>query len=385
MNMKQYVKPETTSFQTTPNSTLCATSTKVGVELGTMKVKSIFTSILGLVLMLSGMLLLSSCQNGNGDVRQPAPTFKKGEVVTITTNPIGVGNKTPRKVHIGSEDNDKKEAQMVWTAGDQLRVIVKEGDDFHSSDFVLTDGANNKIGTFTGTMPANGSEFFLAYPCGEVTGSKYDNGVFTFQGVSVPNVQDFNVGETSFNSGLMPVVGYGGKDDNGTLTGTTTIVGGALRVKLTNNTSGDLIFNKIKLYVLDALTKEDGEHTSVWSSGYTVNYDVSTGAVTPSGTTADNNIIVLNLSDKVTLAKEATSDYFYFVMLAPLYFNSITPSGATTQSSFTVYLYNQDGEVTKTDELDANKLVATTSFNYNIAIAPGDIVEGTLEMKKITN
>lgn len=380
MNMKQYVKPETTSFQTTPNSTLCATSTKVGVELGTMKVKSIFTSILGLVLMLSGMLLLSSCQNGNGDVRQPAPTFKKGEVVTITTNPIGVGNKTPRKVHIGSEDNDKKEAQMVWTAGDQLRVIVKEGDDFHSSDFVLTDGANNKIGTFTGTMPANGSEFFLAYPCGEVTGSKYDNGVFTFQGVSVPNVQDFNVGETSFNSGLMPVVGYGGKDDNGTLTGTTTIVGGALRVKLTNNTSGDLIFNKIKLYVLDALTKEDGEHTSVWSSGYTVNYDVSTGAVTPSGTTADNNIIVLNLSDKVTLAKEATSDYFYFVMVAPLYFKTDANS-----LSFTVYLFNHKGNVTSPSDLTSETAVATTSFDYNIFIEPGDIVEGTLEMKKITN
>ena len=381
MNMKQYVKPETTSFQTTPNSTLCATSTKVGVELGTMKVKSFITqtSILGLVLMLSGMLLLSSCQNGNGDVRQPAPTFKKGEVVTITTAPFGAGNKTPRKVHIGSEDNDKKEAQMVWTADDQLRVIVKEGDDFHSSDFVLTDGANNKIGTFTGTMPADGSEFFLAYPCGNIAGSKYNDGVFTFQGVSVPNVQDFTVAKegettTTFNPGLMPVVGYG-KDNNGTLTGTTTIVGGALRVKLTNETGNSITFNKIQLYVQDAHVSASGESTSVWGT-YTVDYNVSSKEVTPKGTSADDKSIVLNLSEKVTLQNNETSKDFYFVMLAPLYFS--TSNG----SSFVIYLYDYDEEVTATSDLKTDNQVASTPFNVNISIEPGDIVEGTLIMTK---
>ncbi|MCQ2324658.1 MAG: hypothetical protein MJZ58_00505 [Paludibacteraceae bacterium] len=373
--MKQYVKPETESFQTTPNTTLCA-SAQVGVTLGTMKVKSFLepnkSPILVFALMLSGMLLLPSCKNGNGDVQQPS-AFKKGEVVTITTNPIGAGNKTPRKVHIGSEEN--KEAQMVWTEGDHLRVIVPESStSFPHSDFVLTAGANEETGTFTGTMPADGSEFFLAYPCGDVKGSKYESSTFTFQGVSVPNVQDFTVGAKTFNPGLMPVVGYG-KDDNGTLTGTTTIVGGALRVKLTNSTGKDLTFNKVRLYVPAAKESATSEKsTSVWSSGYTVDYNVESGAVTPSGTSADNKNIVLNLSDKVTLANEVTSDYFYFVMLAPLYFS--TSNG----SSFVIYLYNYDGKVTETSDLSSQTPVATTSFNYNIAIAQGDIVEGTLEM-----
>lgn len=379
--MKHYLKPETESFQTTPNTTLCA-STTVGVTLGTMKVKSFKTPILVFAL-LSGLLMLPSCKNGNRDVQQPS-AFKKGEVVTITTNPIGTGNKTPRRVHVKDEtgEGDDRVANMAWTEGDHLRVIVPEGStSFPHSDFVLTAGANEETGTFTGTMPADGSEFFLAYPCGNITGSGWNESThtFTFQGVSVPNVQDFTVAKegettTTFNPGLMPAVGHGTKNENGVLTGTTTIVGGALRVKLTNSTGKDLTFNKVRLYVLapkESATSEN--NTSVWSSGYTVNYDVSKGAVTPSGTSADNRNIVLKLSDKVTLAQGATSDYFYFVMLAPLYFS--TSNG----SSFVIYLYNYDGEVTSTSDLPT-EAVATTSFNYNITIAPGDIVEGTLEM-----
>lgn len=379
--MKHYLKPETESFQTTPNTALCA-SANVGVTLGTMKVKSFpestKTQILVFALMLSGMFLLPSCKNGNGDVQQPS-AFKKGEVVTITTNPIGAGNKTPRRVHVKDEtgEGDDRVANMAWTEGDHLRVIVPEGStSFPHSDFVLTAGANEETGTFTGTMPADGSEFFLAYPYGNIEGGGWDESTntFTFRGVSVPNVQDFTVGAKTFNPGLMPVVGYG-KEEGGVLTGTTTIVGGALRVKLTNSTGKDLTFNKVRLYVLapkESATSEN--NTSVWSSGYTVNYNVESGAVTPSGTSADNKNIVLNLSDKVTLANEATSDYFYFVMLAPLYFKTNANS-----LSFTVYLYDHDGEVTSTSDLPATA-VATTSFNYNIAIEPGDIVEGTLKM-----
>lgn len=379
--MKQYVKPETESFQTAPNSALCA-SANVGVTLGKMKVKSFDKSpILVFALMLSGMFLLSSCKSGNGDVQQPS-AFKKGEVVTITTNPIGAGNKTPRRVHIGSEENN--EAQLVWTEGDQLRVIVPTTETpYPYSDFNLTDGVNTESGTFTGTMPADGSEFFLAYPCGNVEGSKYDDGVFTFQGVSVPNVQDFTVGASSFNQGLMPVVGHG-KKEGGVLTGTTTIVGGALRVKLTNKTGDAITFNKIQLLVHDACVgeSESAAKTSVWSSGYTVDYNVESKTVTPSGTSADNNNIVLNLSQDVTLANDATSGDFYFVMVAPLYFKTKAISGG--DASFTVYLFNQTGDVTSTSDLPT-EAVASTSFNYNIDIQPGEIAEGTLEMTKKTN
>lgn len=373
--MKQYVKPETESFQTAPSSALCA-STQVGVTLGKMKVKKIPILVFAL---LSGLLMLPSCKNGNGDVQQPS-AFKKGEVVTITTNPLGSANKTPRRVHVKDEtgEGDNRVANMVWTTGDQLRVIVPESStSFPHSDFVLTAGANEETGTFTGTMPADGSEFFLAYPCGEVTGSKYEGNVFTFQHMSVPNVQDFTVGAKTFNPGLMPVVGYG-KDDNGTLTGSTTIVGGALRVKLTNNTDNSITFNKIRLYVHDAHISESGDaaQTSVWSSGYTVDYNVESKKVTPSGTSADNNNIVLKLSQDVTLADNTTSDDFYFVMVAPLYFKTVG------SYSFTVYLYDYDGEVTETSDLTSQTPVATTSFNYNIDIQPGEIVEGTLVMTK---
>lgn len=376
--MKQYVKPETESFQTTPNCTLCA-SVQVGVELGTMKVKDFTTPILVFALLISGLLTLPSCKNGNGDVQQPS-AFKKGEVVTITTNPIGAGNKTPRRVHIGSETSG--EAQLVWSAFDQLKVIVpSDGTPFPSSDFNLTDGVNTKIGIFTGTMPADGSEVFLAYPCGNVEGSKYESNVFTFNAVSVPNVQDFTVGAASFNAGLMPVVGYGTAQDDKTITAKTAIVGGALRVKLTNKTGEAITFNKIQLYVHDAHVSKEGTNTSVWASSYTVGYNVSTDAVTPvtpSGTSADNNNIVLNLSQEVTLANDATSSDFYFVMVAPLYFETKAISGG--DASFTVYLFNHEGKVTSPSDLETEKPVATTSFNYNIDIAPGDIVEGTLEM-----
>lgn len=381
--MKQYVKPETESFQTTPSTTLCA-SVQVGVELGKMKVSNFNSIVPFFVLMLSGLLTLPSCKKGNGDIQQPAPTFKKGEVVTITTDPFGAGNKTPRRVHIGTEtpgtEGTSGEAQLFWTEGDQLRVIVPSGTTpFPSSDFVLTDGANDKIGTFTGTMPANGTEFFLAYPCGNVEGSKYEGNVFTFQHMSVPNVQNFEVGATTFNPGLMPVVGYG-TEVEGVLTGTTTIVGGALRVKLKNSTNKDITFNKIRLYVHDAhvSNSESAAKTSVWSSGYTVDYNVESKTVTPSGTSADDNNIVLNLSKEVTLANGETSKDFYFVMLAPLYFQTKEISGKN--STFTVYLYNHEGYVTSTSDLSSEPAVAITPFNYNITIEPGEIVEGTLEM-----
>lgn len=378
--MKQYVKPETESFQTTPNCTLCA-SAQVGVELGKMKVSNFNSIVPFFVLMLSGLLTLPSCKNGNGDVQQPS-AFKKGEVVTITTNPIGAGNKTPRRVHIGSETSG--EAQLVWDANDQLRVIVPNTETetpYPFSDFNLTAGENTKTGTFTGTMPAEGSEFFLAYPCGNVTGSNWNatNKTVKFQYVKVPNVQDFKVDETSFNSGIMPVVGYG-KAEDGVLTGYTTIVGGALRVKLTNKTGDAITFNKIQLLVHDACVgeSESAAKTSVWSSGYTVDYNVESKTVTPSGTSADNNNIVLNLSQDVTLANDATSGDFYFVMVAPLYFKTKAISGG--DASFTVYLFNHEGKVTSPSDLGTEQPVATTSFNYNIDIAPGDIVEGTLEM-----
>lgn len=318
--MKHYVKPETTSLPISTKNTLCA-SAKIGVELGTMKVKSFHTPLIALLL---GGLMMVSCQNGNSDINPTTPAFKQGEEVIITTSSLGSSNKAPRRVHIGSESGEL--AQMVWTESDQLRVIVQQSEtpaSFVSSDFNLIDGENTNLGTFRGTMPADGSEFFLAYPCGNVTGSGWNESThtFTFQGVSVPNVQDFTVGASTFNPGLMPVVGYG-KDDNGTLTGTTTIVGGALRVKLTNSTGADITFNKIKLYVLDALTNVGGVHTSVWSSGYTVDYNIATKTATPSGISADDRNIVLNLSNKVTLANGDTSSDFYFVMLAPLYFST---------------------------------------------------------------
>lgn len=361
--MKQYVKPETESFQTAPSSALCA-SANVGVTLGKMKVKSFNKTPILVFALFSGLLMLPSCKSGNGDIDQPS-AFKKGEVVTITTNPLGSANKTPRRVHIGSEVNN--EAQLVWSENDQLRVIVKNDENFLSSDFNLTDGVDTKTGTFTGTMPADGSEVFLAYPCGNVEGSKYESNVFTFNAVSVPNVQNFTVG-ASFNAGLMPVVGYGTAQDDKTITAKTAIVGGALRVKLTNKTGEAITFNKIQLYVHDAHVSKEGTNTSVWAS-YTVDYDVESGAITPLGISAGNKDIVLNLSEDVILADNTTSGDFYFVMVAPLYFKTKTFEDGS-EASFTVYL--EKDETT----------VASTSFKYNIDIQPGEIAEGTLVMTK---
>ena len=107
---------------------------------------------------LAIVLLFVSCTN-KVEVGTP---FVEGQEVTITAsmaNSTSGAKQMPGKQRVSGKDAGAT-IDLTWNAGDQILVSV--GD--KSAVFTLSSGENSSLGTFTGKMPADGSEYSVSYP-----------------------------------------------------------------------------------------------------------------------------------------------------------------------------------------------------------------------------
>ena len=107
---------------------------------------------------LAVVLLLVSCTH-RVEVGTP---FVEGQEVTITAsmaNSTSNAKQMPGKQRVSGKDAGAT-IDLTWNAGDQILVSV--GD--KSAVFTLSSGENSSLGTFTGKMPADGTEYSVSYP-----------------------------------------------------------------------------------------------------------------------------------------------------------------------------------------------------------------------------
>ena len=111
--------------------------------------------------------------------------FLEGQEVTITAsmaNSTSDAKKMPGKQRVSGKDAGAT-IDLTWNAGDEILVSV--GD--KSAVFTLSSGENSSSGTFTGKMPADGTEYSVSYPV------DYSDNVLTHQ----------TYVENGFGNGLM--------------------------------------------------------------------------------------------------------------------------------------------------------------------------------------
>ena len=140
---------------------------------------------------LAVVLLLVSCTH-RVEVGTP---FVEGQEVTITAsmaNSTSNAKQMPGKQRVSGKDAGAT-IDLTWNAGDEILVSV--GD--KSAVFTLSSGENSSLGTFTGKMPADGSEYSVSYPV------DYSDDVLTHQ----------TYVENGFGNGLMKM----STKQNGTL------------------------------------------------------------------------------------------------------------------------------------------------------------------------
>ena len=134
-------------------------------------------------------ILFVACDSTN-DFGTP---FAKGQEVTLTA---AIGEQRPQllpeKQRVSGKDSGK-EINLKWDKGDKIKVIVGE----KSSIFTLTSGAGSSDGTFTGIMPADGTNFRVEYPIAE------------------PDITTQTYIEDGFSNGLMKMVAENGTIDGG--------------------------------------------------------------------------------------------------------------------------------------------------------------------------
>ena len=136
-------------------------------------------------------ILFVACDSTN-DLGTP---FTNGQEVTLSAaigDASNLPNKIPNKNRVTGIDN-KTDIQLVWDEGDQIKVIVGE----ESSIFTLTSGAGSSDGTFTGIMPADGTNFRVEYPIAE------------------PDISTQTYIKDGFSNGLMKMVAENGTIDDG--------------------------------------------------------------------------------------------------------------------------------------------------------------------------
>ena len=107
---------------------------------------------------LAVVLLLVSCTH-RVEVGTP---FVEGQEVTITAsmaNSTSNAKQMPGKQRVSGKDAGAT-IDLTWNAGDEILVSV--GD--KSAVFTLSSGENSSLGTFTGKMPADGTEYSVSYP-----------------------------------------------------------------------------------------------------------------------------------------------------------------------------------------------------------------------------
>ena len=111
--------------------------------------------------------------------------FLEGQEVTITAsmaNSTSDAKQMPGKQRVSGKDAGAT-IDLTWNAGDE--ILVRVGD--KSAVFTLSSGENSSLGTFTGKMPADGTEYSVSYPV------DYSDDVLTHQ----------TYVENGFGNGLM--------------------------------------------------------------------------------------------------------------------------------------------------------------------------------------
>ena len=107
---------------------------------------------------LAVVLLLVSCTH-RVEVGTP---FVEGQEVTLTASIVDSksgAKQVPGKQRVSGKDAGAT-IDLTWNAGDEILVSV--GD--KSAVFTLSSGENSSSGTFTGKMPADGTEYSVSYP-----------------------------------------------------------------------------------------------------------------------------------------------------------------------------------------------------------------------------
>lgn len=132
--------------------------------------------------ILVAALLLIACTPQSEELGTP---FKKGQEVTIAASVVnGQSNvqQLPGKQRVSGKDSETT-IDLVWDEGDE--ILIKVGD--ATALFSLTSGAGTANATFSGTMPADGTQYSVIYP------ANYDESVLDTQ----------NYVENGFGKGLM--------------------------------------------------------------------------------------------------------------------------------------------------------------------------------------
>ena len=121
-------------------------------------------SILSVLSIVGIILLLASCSQ-----EELGTPFYAGQEVSISAA-LSSSNNNDGKKRISGKDNVDR-INLTWDEGDKILVTV--GD--KSSEFILSEGAGSGNGTFTGTMPADGTTYQVSYPV------NYDESVLATQ------------------------------------------------------------------------------------------------------------------------------------------------------------------------------------------------------------
>lgn len=159
--------------------------------------------------------LFAACQP-NQEVGTP---FYAGQKVTLAATMPGDGaSQMPGMKRVSGKDAGSKIA-LFWDANDQVKVTV----DGQSAIFTLTEGEGTTSGTFTGTMPADGTSYTVTYP------ANYNEALLANQ----------TYVENGFGNGLMKMTGTGDLDNGFTLAAANALLG--LQIK------GDITLGKIKI------------------------------------------------------------------------------------------------------------------------------------------
>ena len=212
--------------------------------------------------LLTTLLLLASCSQ-----EELGTPFYAGQEVSISA---AFSNSHPAnngKQRISGKDSGSK-INLSWDEGDEILVTV--GD--KSAVFTLSSGAGTNNAIFSGTMPADGSNFHVSYPI-DYTDEVLTNQTYTADG---------------FGKGLMKMStkSAGTLDEGFTLSADNALLGLKLqgdanvsKIVLTQKDNDDNAEND-KTYTLDCSTQvvntADGAlfyivvPAGTWSKGFTI-------------------------------------------------------------------------------------------------------------------
>ena len=118
------------------------------------------------IYIISLILILAACQP-----QLSSTPFYEGQEATITTSVPNTSTEDGKNKQLppiqritGLDSNPQSTTEgainLSWSAGDQILVTVNG----QPSVFHLISGEGTGLGSFRGTMPANGTEYHVSYP-----------------------------------------------------------------------------------------------------------------------------------------------------------------------------------------------------------------------------